>query len=57
MVQQVVITVPPVRTATWNYQYIDLLNRTKSNLISLRATQNSKFIISTATLNYKHYVF
>jgi hypothetical protein len=47
--QQVVITVPPVCTATWNYHYIDLLNSTKSNLISLRATQNPKIIIAIAT--------
>ncbi len=57
MVQQLVITVPPVRTATWDYHYIDLLNSTKSNLISLRATQNPKIIISTATRNHEHYVF
>jgi hypothetical protein len=57
MAQQVVITVPPVCTATWNYHYIDLLNSTKSNLISLRAAQNPKIIISTATQNYGHYVF
>jgi hypothetical protein len=49
MAQQVVITVPPVHTATWNYHYIDLLNSTKSNLISLRATQNPKIKIATAT--------
>ncbi len=57
MAQQVVITVSPVHTATWNYHYIDLLNSTKSNLISLRATQNTKIIIATATQNYEHYVF
>ena len=50
--QQLVITVPPVRQATWNYHYIDLLNSTKLNLISLRATQNPKIIISKATRNY-----
>jgi hypothetical protein len=55
--QQVVITVSPVPTATWNYHYIDLLNSTKSNLISIRATQNPKIIIATATRNYEHYIF
>ena len=49
--QQLVITVPPVRRASWNYHYIDLLNSTKLNLISLRATQNPKIIISKATRN------
>jgi hypothetical protein len=57
MAQQVVITVSPVHTATWNYHYIDLLNSTNSNLISLRATQNPKIIIATAARNYKHYAF
>jgi hypothetical protein len=33
------------------------LNSTKLNLISLRATQNPKIIISKATQNYEHDVF
>ncbi len=57
MAQQVVITVPPVCPATWNYHYIDLLNSTKSKLISLRATHNPKIRMSKATRNYEHYVF
>jgi hypothetical protein len=57
LVLQLVITVPPVRRSTWNYHYIDLLNSTKLNLISLRATQNPKIIISKATRNYEHASF